>query len=332
MGGILFSKPLYRGILQKRYKRFLADVVADNGEILTLHCPNTGAMTGLTEPGTVVWFSGADHEVLFVHDPKDSPRGNRKSLRELLTASVQDYSHSSGDFLASSQGKKDERNFPLTPYDAMGYKDFFLSEDVGLKKTKTTRRYEYTWQMIQQGSLFIGVNTQNPNRLVRRALLQQELPMFQHYDKITPEYAYGSHRFDFYGQNPQGERCFIEVKNVHWRRPDLERREQGYERFPWAYFPDTITERGRRHVEALESLGSLHPEEQKVALFYVVQRHDCLGVQASREADEDYWQTLQQAFHVDIYGYNCLLSPLGIMLDQQLLAPSAKNNSPSEES
>lgn len=330
MGGILFSKPLYRGILQKRYKRFLADVLGDNGEIVTLHCPNTGAMTGLAEPGTIVWFSGADHDVLFVHDDHSPHHDNKESLRHLLTTSAQDYS--SPDFLTSCHRKKDERNFPTRSYDTMDYKNFFLSEDVGLKKTKTKRRYEYTWQMIQQGSLFIGVNTQNPNRLVRRALFQQELPMFQNYDNFIPEYASGPHRFDFYGKNTHGKCCFIEVKNVHWRRPELEREEYGYERFPWAYFPDTITERGRRHVEALESLGCLHPEKQKVALFYVVQRHDCLGILASREADEAYWQTLQQAFHIDIYGYNCLLSPLGIMLDQQLLAPSAKNNSPSEES
>jgi len=51
--------------LIKRYKRFLADVsVKDVHNItkeLTIHCANTGAMTGCAQPGDTVWYSTSDN-------------------------------------------------------------------------------------------------------------------------------------------------------------------------------------------------------------------------------------------------------------------------------
>ncbi|HBR7308871.1 TPA: DNA/RNA nuclease SfsA [Klebsiella aerogenes] len=58
---MLFTPPLQSATLIKRYKRFLADVVTPEGQELTLHCPNTGAMTGCAAPGDTVWYSTSDN-------------------------------------------------------------------------------------------------------------------------------------------------------------------------------------------------------------------------------------------------------------------------------
>ncbi|WP_439328412.1 DNA/RNA nuclease SfsA [Lonepinella sp. BR2357] len=43
--------------LIKRYKRFLTDIELPNGKIITIHCANTGAMTGCGETEDIVWYS-----------------------------------------------------------------------------------------------------------------------------------------------------------------------------------------------------------------------------------------------------------------------------------
>ena len=68
-----FNTPLIEGRLVKRYKRFFADVELADGEIVTAHCPNTGAMAGIKDPGLPVWI-----------DPSNNPKRKLKYTWEIV--------------------------------------------------------------------------------------------------------------------------------------------------------------------------------------------------------------------------------------------------------
>lgn len=52
---------LLSGRLIRRYKRFLAEIELDTGEVVTAHCPNTGPMTGISIPDSLVMVSPSNN-------------------------------------------------------------------------------------------------------------------------------------------------------------------------------------------------------------------------------------------------------------------------------
>ena len=56
---MIFENPLIHGRLIKRYKRFLADIQLDSGNIVIAHCTNSGSMKSCLEEGAEVYLSAA---------------------------------------------------------------------------------------------------------------------------------------------------------------------------------------------------------------------------------------------------------------------------------
>ena len=62
-----FKEELIHGRLIKRHKRFLAEVILDDGSEVTAHCTNSGTMKSCLEEGAEVWLTP-------VNDPKRKTR------------------------------------------------------------------------------------------------------------------------------------------------------------------------------------------------------------------------------------------------------------------
>ena len=67
-----FTHSLIKGKLQKRYKRFFADIEVNN-KVITAHCPNTGSMKGLLDIGNQCWLT-----------PHNDPKRKLKYTLEII--------------------------------------------------------------------------------------------------------------------------------------------------------------------------------------------------------------------------------------------------------
>ena len=55
------NPPFYPAVFVKRYKRFFADIQNEQGELITLHCPNTGSMKNCQVENAPCWYSLSDN-------------------------------------------------------------------------------------------------------------------------------------------------------------------------------------------------------------------------------------------------------------------------------
>jgi sugar fermentation stimulation protein A len=172
--------------------------------------------------------------------------------------------------------------------------------------SNTARKHAYTWEAALCNGTLVGVNTQAPNRLVEKALEKQILLPLSSYTTLKREAMLEKGtRFDFLLEK-QDEVCFVEVKNVHYQ-------EEGV-----ALFPDSVTQRGRKHLVKLAAW--CQEKGRRAVVLYLVQRDDCHAFDFGANFDADYAQEAVRAQKkgVEMYAYAVTLSPQYIALKSML--------------
>jgi sugar fermentation stimulation protein A len=173
------------------------------------------------------------------------------------------------------------------------------------RSDKKGRRLLYTWEIIEVGRTWVGINTMHPNRLVAEAIAHGAIPELKGYDNIRREVVtrQGT-RLDLCLEGSNGS-CFVEVKNVTLAVDGA------------AAFPDAVSERGTKH---LKELMWLRRKGHRAAVVFVIQRNDCTVFRPADEVDAEYGRWLRRAVKtgVEALPYTAYVTPKEIVLKQRL--------------
>ena len=164
------------------------------------------------------------------------------------------------------------------------------------------KKLKYGWRLIEQDDgHFVGVDTGVPNRVVGPALLAHQIAGLPPYDAVRAEVKYADKsRIDFLLSGAVD--TYVEVKSVTLSRTA-----------GLAEFPDSVTARGAKHLEALTQMVA---QGHRAVMFYMVQRTDCAALSLAADIDPAYAAAFARATKagVQVLAYDCAIDPKGVTL------------------
>ncbi|MEM8539873.1 MAG: DNA/RNA nuclease SfsA [Pseudomonadota bacterium] len=164
------------------------------------------------------------------------------------------------------------------------------------------RKYPHALQLVEADGTTVGINTHLPNRLTEEAIRAALVDNLAEYESLRREQKYGQNsRIDFLLEDQKKGKAYVEVKNVHFtRRKNI------------AEFPDTVTERGAKHLRELSAMAK---QGHRAIMIYLIQRDDFEKLQLCRDLDADYCQEFDRAVKagVEAFAIRCQISPEAIV-------------------
>ena len=174
-----------------------------------------------------------------------------------------------------------------------------------------TRKYKHTWELVEhdlgKGPTLVGVNTSHPNKIVAEAISGGKLRTLAGYATLERERKYGKNsRIDILLTDAEKGTAYVEVKNVHMSR-----------RAGRAEFPDSVTERGAKH---LAELSDMVRAGHRGVMIFLIQRADVTALSLARDVDQGYGAAfdLALAAGVEMLALRCKMTTGAILADKLL--------------
>lgn len=171
-----------------------------------------------------------------------------------------------------------------------------------------SKKLQYRLEALKENGVWVGVNTQWPNRLIGKAIHDGLIPELDGYATLRPEVKYGlNSRIDFltsgHARLPD---AYIEVKNVHLSRT------KGL-----AEFPDCVTTRGAKHLHELTEMVSAG---YRAVVVFCIQRDDCQRFDVAADLDNRFAEAYQfaRARGVEIIALGFGFSEQGLTFSHRL--------------
>ncbi len=167
-----------------------------------------------------------------------------------------------------------------------------------------TRKTDYTLALVRHGSIWVSVYPVFANKVVEEALAAGKIDVFGSVQSHASEVKVGKSRFDF-ELTTAGGRILVEVKSVSFVEDTVGK------------FPDAPTERGVKH---LKELIQLKQEGVRTAVLLVSPRSDTRSIAPNDAIDPKFgtWLRNAHAAGVELYGYNCRVTPSSVSLDRRV--------------
>ena len=174
-----------------------------------------------------------------------------------------------------------------------------------------TRKYKHTWEMVEadlgKGPTLVGINTGHPNKLMAEAVEAGRIKELTGYANLRREVKYGKNsRIDLLLEDPAKGLCYVEIKNVHMMR-----------KVGFAEFPDSVTERGAKH---LAEMSDMVRAGHRAVMVFLIQRRDAKSLSLARDVDAKYGAAfdLAKAAGVETIAVRCKLSTDAVTVEKTI--------------